>query len=416
MQTQVNSKLGSRIVFWTSLGHFCNHVGNYLTPALLIYLQTDIPLSQTERGILGSVPMIMLAFLSSLIGYLGDKKPLWNKHLIWLGIFGIGAFGILMSIALSFIELLLATIVLGFALSTFHPIAFNYIANLPNKDKNMGILSVSGNFGSAITPILAMVIFVVTSNWRFAFILFSLMQIIIGILFAIRFPNERTEREELNNNGSLETEGVSFSHNQTIVLISLILFISIFRAPVFRCISYFTTVIFADAFQYTKIEASILSGFILGVGASATYMIGIINNRKTISGASRNERVGFRSKTMLLSSGLSSFFLIILVLTPTSESLIIFLTYILLTFFYFLGAAIIPTIISEIVSNQGMSSIFGIMFSGATVAAAIAPTIFGMLADNLGFWASFLFLGLMAFICFVFILLFMLVFRLYTKI
>ena len=97
MQTQVNSKLGSKIVCWTSLGHFCNHVGNYLTPALLIYLQTDIPLSQTERGILGSVPMIMLVFLSAIIGYLGDKKPLWNKHLIWLGIIGIGTFGILMS-------------------------------------------------------------------------------------------------------------------------------------------------------------------------------------------------------------------------------------------------------------------------------------------------------------------------------
>ncbi|MHA2304505.1 MAG: MFS transporter [Candidatus Hodarchaeales archaeon] len=154
----------------------------------------------------------------------------------------------------------------------------------------------------------------------------------------------------------------------------------------------------------------------MGVGASATFIIGVLNNRKTKGGATRNERVDFRSKTILLSSGISSLFLIMLVLIPISESEMIFITYILLTFFYFLGAAIIPTIISEIVSNQGMSSVFGIMFSGATIAGAIAPTIFGMLADNIGFWASFVFLGIMAFICFVVILLFMIVFRSYTKV
>ncbi|MHA2304504.1 MAG: MFS transporter [Candidatus Hodarchaeales archaeon] len=259
MQTQVSAKLGSKIVFWTSLGHFSNHVGNYLTPALLIYLQTDIPLSQTERGILGSVPMILLVFLSSFVGYLGDKKPLWSKHFLWLGILGIGAFGILMSLALSFLELFLATIVLGFALSTFHPLAFNYINNLPDKDKNMGILSVSGNFGSAITPILAMVLFVITKDWRLTFLLFSLMQLIIGISFATLFPNEKTMIEKLNNNGHMEEEGVPFSHNQIIVLTILIVFVSVFRAPVFRCISYFTTVIFSDAFAFSKIESSILS-------------------------------------------------------------------------------------------------------------------------------------------------------------
>ena len=145
MKTPSSERLANKFVFWTSLGHFCNHVGNYLTPALLIYLQTDIMLSQTERGILGSVPMLMLVFLSSIIGYIGDKKPLWNKHLIWLGIIGIGIFGILMAFASSFVELLMATIVLGFSLSSFHPLAFVYINNLPNKDKNMGILSVSGN-------------------------------------------------------------------------------------------------------------------------------------------------------------------------------------------------------------------------------------------------------------------------------
>jgi hypothetical protein len=41
-------KLENKVLFWTGLGHFFNHVGNYLTPALLIYLQTDINTNRTR--------------------------------------------------------------------------------------------------------------------------------------------------------------------------------------------------------------------------------------------------------------------------------------------------------------------------------------------------------------------------------
>ena len=416
MKLREKPNLEKKIVFWTSLGHFSNHVGNYLTPALLIYMQTDIALSQTQRGLLGSAPMISLVFLSILIGYLGDKKPLWSKHLIWGGIIGIGLFGFLMSIANSFTQLLLATVVLGFSLATYHPLAFNFINKLQNKDRNMGILSVSGNFGTAITPLAAMVFVVLTSDWRATFVLFSIMQILIGILFAIQFPNDPETHEELNSsNNDTDISEIPFSNNQIKVLLGLIILVSVFRAPVFRCISYFTTIVFSDAFNFDKIESSILTAIVLAVGASATFIAGMLNNRKTKKETTRIDRVSFRSNTMLLSCGLSSLFLICLVLIPTSESFTIFLTYITLTFFYFLGAAIIPTIISEIVSNQGISSIYGVMFSGATIAGAIAPTIFGLLADNLGFGASFLFLGTVSFICFFLIVLFMFIFRSFTK-
>jgi MFS family permease len=76
-----------------------------------------------------------------------------------------------------------------------------------------------------------------------------------------------------------------------------------------------------------------------------------------------------------------------------------------LTFFFFLGAAILPTIISEITPNE-MGSVFGILFSGATLTGAIAPTIFGFLADTYDFAISFLFLGLDAMACLLLIFLF----------
>ncbi|MHA2164943.1 MAG: MFS transporter, partial [Promethearchaeota archaeon] len=164
-------KLENKVLFWTGLGHFFNHVGNYLTPALLIYLQTDITLTQTERGLLGSIPMLLLVVLSTGVGWIGDRHPYSKKHLIWIGTVGLGAFSILMSTASTFIELALATIILGISLSTYHPVAFSFLTSMKNQDKNMGINAVFGNAGSATTPLLAM-LFSILWNWRIAFLLF----------------------------------------------------------------------------------------------------------------------------------------------------------------------------------------------------------------------------------------------------
>ncbi len=65
------------------------------------------------------------------------------------------------------------------------------------------------------------------------------------------------------------------------------------------------------------------------------------------------------------------------------------------------------------VSNKGMSSPFGIMFSGVTLAEAIAPTFFGFLAEAYGFWTSLIFLEDVAFISFSLIVLFLVTFRSY---
>ncbi len=378
----------------------------------MIYLQTEIPLTQTERGLLGSIPMILLVILSSLVGWLGDKHPKWKKHMIWFGILGIGFFGIFMSFANTFFDLAIATVVLGFALSTYHPLAFTFINTMDNKDRNMGINAVSGNFGSAITPFMAMVI-AVFWGWRAAFLVFSIFQILISLSFALIFPNDQMTHTSLNDYTQKEHEHeVPFSGSHFFILTILLVLISAARAPVFRCISYFTTVVFKDAFLFTNIESSILSALTLGVGAFATFLMGVLNNRKASKGVGRDERINFRINSILLSNGAAALFLVLLVIVPMSSTLAILIVYIFLSFFFFLGAAILPTILGEITgSSHGMASSMGILFTGATLTGAVAPTVFGFLADELGFEASFLFLGGVAFTCLILIILFKFVLR-----
>lgn len=396
--------LENKILLWTGLGHFCNHVGNYLTAALLIYLQTDIPLTHTEEGLLGSIPMLLLVILSFGVGRIGDKYPYSKKHLIWIGIIGLGFFSMLMSFATTFTDLALATIILGISLSTYHPVAFAFINNMKNQDRNMGINSVFGNSGSAVTPLLAM-FFTVLTSWRIAFLLFAGIQLATGILIMKFFPNTPELHNNLMNTKNNEIKKEGELKKNVFILTLLVVLISTARAPVFRCISYFTTVVFSDAFAFTRIESSILTAVVLGIGASGTYLMGQLNNRRISKGVSRDIRITFRINSMLLSNGVSTVLLLVLALIPLSLSFIVLGVYLVLTFFFFLGAAILPTIMSEI-SPRDMGSAFGILFSGATLTGAIAPTVFGFLADAYNFSTSFLFLGLVALMCLVFILLF----------
>jgi len=388
-----------------------NHIGNYLTPALLIYLQDDIVLTQTERGLLGTIPMLMLVVLSTLTGWLGDQKPMWRKLMIWFGLIGIGIFGIIMSFANTFLELALATVILGISLSTYHPIAFSLINSMPNKDKNMGINAVAGNFGSAITPLIAMVIAVYLGGWRFAFLVFSMTQILTGLTFAFFYPSDVETNEytnDLKENGLKDED--PFIKKQIIILVLLLVVISAFRAPIFRTLSYFTTVIFADAFHFERVESSIITAIALGIGSVAAFLAGWFNNTQIQKKTSNKEaRVNIRINTMLLSNGMSALLLFVLAFIVSKPEMIL-ISYLGLTFFFFLGAAILPTIISEVTSASGMGSAFGFLFTGATITGAIAPTIFGWLADNYSFDEGFIFLGIIASACFGLIILFKIIF------
>lgn len=397
-------KLENKVLFWTGLGHFFNHVGNYLTPALLIYLQTDIALTQTERGFLGSIPMLLLVVLSTGVGWFGDRHPYSKKHLIWIGTVGLGAFSILMSTASTFIELALASIVLGISLSTYHPVAFSFLTSMKNQDKNMGINAVFGNAGSATTPLLAM-LFSILWNWRIAFLLFAGMQIIAGIAIWIFFPNKSDLHNDLINGNLIEKEKEENTTKHVFILMLLLILISASRAPIFRCISYFTTIVFSDAFLIGNVESSILTAVVLGLGAFATYCMGYINNRRVSRGVPRKIRIGIRINTILISSSVATILLLILALLPSNLTIVVLAVYLVLTVFFFLGASVLPTIVSE-VAPKDVGSSFGILFAGATLSGAIAPTVFGFLADNYGFNASFLFLGIVALGCLFFIFMF----------
>ncbi|MFW9993256.1 MAG: MFS transporter [Candidatus Odinarchaeota archaeon] len=386
-----------------------NHIGNYITPALLIFMQVDIQLTQTERGILGSIPMVMMVFMSTIIGWLGDRNPLLKKPLIWIGLFGIGAFCAIISFAHTFTELALATIILGLALSAYHPLAFTYINTIPNRDRNMGINAVCGNAGNALTPFIAMIVAVI-SGWRASFLFFGLIQFITGLGFVIFFPNDQQIADTFEKkNTSVDARDKRFTGTEAKVLVLLLVLISAARGPVFRCLSFFTSIVFNDEFGFDKVASSIITAVVLGVGALASYLAGSYNNRKiTKNNSSKNDRVRFRVNMMLLSTGLTSIMLLVLVVAPVQPLFIMFV-YLATAFAFFLGAAILPSIIAEIASK--MSSSFGLMFTGATLTGAIAPTVFGFLADAAGFSASFIFLDGVAVICMLLLVVFKISFK-----
>lgn len=403
------------ILLWTSLAHMFNHIGNYLLPGIIIYINADIPLNNTEKGILFTIPMFMMVLFSMLSGYLGDKNPLQKKMLIWIGILGIGIYAYLMSIVVTFIDMAITTILLGISLSTFHPLAFTYLNSMPDKDKNMGINAIFGNFGTASTPFIAMLLSIMF-NWRIAFICFAIVIMLFGIIFALFFPNDLSLHEKMvdyTENG-YQNEN-KYTDKQKMILLALLALISALRAPVFRCLSVFTTVVFKEGLDFSNVESSIFGAIVLGIGATAVGITGFINNRKAKRSKNRIERISFRTNTLLFSNGTAAFMLIFLIIIPQTESFYLLISYLLLTFFFFIGASVLPSISTEITGSKGMGSAFGILFTGATLTGAIAPTIFGYLEDVYSFSISFVFLFIIALVCFFSILIFKRAFNEYSS-
>jgi predicted MFS family arabinose efflux permease len=248
-------------------------------------------------------------------------------------------------------------------------------------------------------------LFSILWNWRIAFLLFAGMQIIAGIAIWIFFPNESDLHDDLINGNLIEKEKEENTTKHVFILMLLLILISASRAPIFRCISYFTTIVFSDAFLIGNVESSILTAVVLGLGAFATYCMGYINNRRISKEVPRKTRIGIRINTILISSSVATILLLFLALLPSNMTIVVLAVYLVLTVFFFLGASVLPTIVSEI-APKDVGSSFGILFAGATLSGAIAPTVFGFLADNYGFNASFLFLGIVALGCLFFIFMF----------
>jgi len=162
--------------------HFIHHVLLYAFPALLILIIADIPLSYLEMGILGSLPSLIMAFTSPLIGYLG-KRASRGFFIVLIGILLFAVSSIWISIANDFLGLFVGNFILGLGCTTYHPVGLGVCANSfsdNNRGKAMAINHAAGVIGTAVSPISTLTLAIFVFTWRRTFFFLGVFCVLLA--------------------------------------------------------------------------------------------------------------------------------------------------------------------------------------------------------------------------------------------
>jgi MFS family permease len=175
-----------------NLANIIDNSDGQIFPAVYEQVQGTLGLGVVELGNLTGVRSLLQAISTPLWGWWSDKHS--RKRVLAIGCFLWAIFTILMASSGTFIDMLIYRAITGIGLAVIVPTAQSLIADyfLPQKrGKAFGWLGLTGVVGSIFGTLFATAIvqaydkILGIDSWRFVFIIWGLVSILIGILVLI---------------------------------------------------------------------------------------------------------------------------------------------------------------------------------------------------------------------------------------
>jgi MFS family permease len=370
-----------------SLAHFIHHLELYAFPALLILISQEISMNYLEMGILGSLPILIMAFTSPVVGYLSRNARI-GFLIVLLGILFFALSSFVISISMDFSNLLIGNMLLGLGCTTFHPVGLGVSANSftgQNRGKAMAVNHAAGVVGTAVSPLgtLGLALYIL-GDWRQTFILLGLGCLVLLFLMAswvvlqklipnyltlIRKNSQLEVQENLANNISR-----SDHRNWILVTIGVLLIISSLRGGVYRLISFFTVTVLRDFYGVGSFEAGVMTSFILLLGSGTDVYGAYISDKSGSYG---------RVRIILISAIGTSIAILSLILFTENlpEIWAILLGFSLFAVCFYLAGGTLQALMSDIVPQEYRTFFYSIVFSLGLVVSSISPVVFGALLD-----------------------------------
>jgi len=346
-----------------------NHIYTGALAPFLPIISEELGLSWTEAGFITSAVIVTMTAAHLLIGYLGDKKG-WRDIFISVSVLAAAVVMLFASFATSFLYLIATQIAMGFAVSGYHPSAFPAITDaFPKREraKAVGIQAMGGLIGMALIPVVGVWLLVVMGGWRESLQILAVLGVIVFIpsFSLMRHSNSQFKQNE-NNNENTEGDVDGWTRNYFLVLILMGL-----RGIPFRSTTLLMPLYLVDQYGFEPIWAGSLTSIMLVSGLFAE-----------IISAPLSDRTGKRVPFMILSAGLAG--PILLMLNFSLEVIPLVLVLMAFGFIYFLGVPPAQAYQTEVAPKKAKGLAFGIFFSIGAIPGALAPFIFGVLAENYG--------------------------------
>jgi MFS family permease len=175
-----------------NLANIIDNADGQIFPTVYKEIQGSLGLSLVELGNLTGVRSLLQAITTPLWGWWSDKHS--RKRVLAIGCFLWATFTILVAFSVSFIDMLIYRAITGIGLAVIVPTAQSLIADYFSPSKRgtaFGWLGLTGVIGSIIGTIFAAALvgaykqILGIDTWRFVFIIWGVISLLIGFLVLI---------------------------------------------------------------------------------------------------------------------------------------------------------------------------------------------------------------------------------------
>ncbi|MFB6160240.1 MAG: MFS transporter [Haloferacaceae archaeon] len=373
-----------RRVGLVSVAHGLNEFYAIVLPPLFPLLVADLSISYAQAGTLLTVFFLMYAAFQLPAGLLADRVG--KFRLVLAGIVVLGGGVLLMALAPDYRTLLAAQVVAGIGGSTYHPAGMSLISDLETGEtegRAMGFHGAVGTAGVALSPALLGGLTLVV-DWRTALAVAGGVGLAAALVLRLAYdPPERTTEDAADLDAGAVTGTIRERlrsalrvpvTDQLLVLLLLHAFVSMLT----RAVQTFTTsFVFAGGTGTLTGGNAAFVALLVGSGTASLWFGGL---------ADRMNRHRLGVAVSLVTAALlgSTLFL------PASVPLVA-----LLPWFFVIGVATysvtpVKNAIASAYSERGFSGgAFGLLQSASAVGSAVAPALFGFLADRWGVVAAY---------------------------
>lgn len=380
------------VVTGTMIAHTAEHVFAMSLAPLLVLVIQDIPMTLTQIGLLSTSQVVPNVVFGLLYGILADR---YGSKFFIIGGTALSSLGVYLTArATTYSSLLAAQILLGIALSAYHPTGFCMVTRVFSKrPKAMGrgisIQGIGGAGGSGLAPLLMVALAEWYGGWRNALGALTLIGlgatlIVIVLLLTIDESIEPSREDLIPKAVGTQKQVTGGNRNLLTASFVMLLVFAFTRSAVFRNAMYFLPYYF-ESLGYSIFIAGAFTSIFFGIGAVFQVVGGILADKAP------SRRLIFLGSSIL--SGIAC-----LVFASLGKGIGLIIILVVFGGSFFVAIPSMSISVSQHAPTKSQGIIFALYFAFISLFGALSSTVFGMIGDRWSLQMGLMFIGLLCFL------------------
>jgi MFS family permease len=373
---QIRRASDVRVIGLISLAHGSSHFFHLVLPPMFPWLKNEFALSYAELGLLMSIFFVVSCIVQAASGFLVDR--IGARPVLFAGVALLSLAGLTYSQSTGYSMLILGAVIAGLGNGVFHPVDYtliNHKISPPNLPYAYSMHGVTGYLGWAAAPAF-MVGIAQLSDWRMAFLSAAALEALILLILWLnksQLIDDVKERhaqshadEQAINPGGAPASAFAFLKLPAVWLCWIFFFFSMASTSSLQSFAP------SALFKVYQIPIDVGSYFItlLALGSAGGVLFGGYLAAK------------LKAPERIVSSCLSvTVVMCLLLATGMVSAEIIPFIFFALGFGY---GVVAPSrdLLVKLATPKGVSGrVYGIVYSGIDLGAAVGPFIFGFFMD-----------------------------------